>query len=316
MSNFYVPPQGLFFRLLGYASNHVLVSRTHQDPEVTQHNVGDVHPDQFFQLLHGTGNHAGLYAIKGRVSGKVLWSRTSPDPNIGHIDGDGKYEDNWFKLEIGTGHHASGFRLFNPSSDTVLVSRTTFAPYVTNHHSSAVYDDQYFSFLFEDMVIDRVVYHVDKGKILASVPLVIADQTLENDSDEPQTMEFSVNETQEESSTFEYALGFTITIGASGKAGIPFVAEGEISVEASNSHNFTWGTTTTNSKSYTARLPVTARPHTVVRATSSVTRSTIDIPITVYSKSVSTGLEVKTEGKYTGVTTWNLRHSVSQDDED
>ena len=90
----YIPPQGLSFRIVGYASQCAIYSRNKPDPTVSHFNISHgVYPDQWFTLLHGTGNHAGLYAIKGLASGKVLYSRKSPDPRVGHIDGDGKYGD-------------------------------------------------------------------------------------------------------------------------------------------------------------------------------------------------------------------------------
>lgn len=89
----YIPPRGIYFRLLGYVSQYVIFSRNTQEPEVGHHPVGGDYSDQYFELLPGSGDHAGLYAIRGKVSGKVLFSRNGPDPNVGHITGDGYYGD-------------------------------------------------------------------------------------------------------------------------------------------------------------------------------------------------------------------------------
>lgn len=90
----YIPPQGLYFRLTGQESQHVLYSRRGPSPELW-HYKGGQYEDQLFTLIHGTGSRAGLYAIKGKHSGKVLYSRTSPEPCVGHVDGDGKYNDKY-----------------------------------------------------------------------------------------------------------------------------------------------------------------------------------------------------------------------------
>ena len=92
-STFYVPPQGLRFRLVGYVSQCAIFSRNHREPYVGHYSVshGD-YPDQWFTLLHDSAGHPGRYAIKGEVTGKVLFSR-SQSPPVGHIEGDGKYED-------------------------------------------------------------------------------------------------------------------------------------------------------------------------------------------------------------------------------
>lgn len=93
----YIPPRGIFFRLIGYESHYVIFSRTDRSPQVG-HTLADLIPyqgsdDQLFELIHGTGDRAGLYAIKGKASGKVLYSRSGPDPNVYHVDGNGAYND-------------------------------------------------------------------------------------------------------------------------------------------------------------------------------------------------------------------------------
>ncbi|KAH9479675.1 hypothetical protein JR316_0008270 [Psilocybe cubensis] len=314
MPDLYIPPEKFYFRLLGYSSNLVLFSRDTFEPYVWHYHMGPEYDDQLFQLIHGTGEYAGQYAIKSKKTGKVLFSRPSPNPTIGHIEGDGKYRDNWFKFEVGSGTFSTFFRIVCPSNSLAWVSRTTRDPQVANYNSTGEkYADQYFSFIFEDTIIDHVEYHVDQGKILSSTPIVIATQSLKNDTDTSQTSEASINVSTQETSTFQFAQGFSIKVGATFTTGVPFIAEGKISTEITSTSTFTWGSSTTTSKAYTARFPVTAPAHTVVRAISSVTRSDLDIPITVYSKSKETGVEVKTEGRYYGVTTWDLRHTVSQD---
>lgn len=89
----YIPPHGIYFRLLGYVSQNVIFSRTSQSPEVGQISVQNENNDQYFTLIHGTGSRKGKYAIKSKVSHNVLFSRESPSPKVGHIGGDGKYDD-------------------------------------------------------------------------------------------------------------------------------------------------------------------------------------------------------------------------------
>lgn len=93
MSTFYIPPEGLRFRLVGYVSQCAIFSRNDPEPHVYHYNVsnGDF-PDQWFTLLHGSEKRSGQYAIKGGASGKVLFCR-GWHPTVGHIEGDGVYDD-------------------------------------------------------------------------------------------------------------------------------------------------------------------------------------------------------------------------------
>lgn len=95
-----------------------------------------------------------------------------------------------------------------------LVSRTHREPYLWNHPKDEIFADQHFSFVFEDMKIEKIEYDLKLGKIISSTPLVLANQTLKNDSSHEQEMSFQLSETVSQTSTFEYALGFTISIGA------------------------------------------------------------------------------------------------------
>lgn len=313
MPALYIPPQEISFRLLGCNSNKYLYSRPSNDPTFFHYGDGP-YADQWWQLLPGTGNKAGYYAIKSKCTGKVIWSRNSPEPKIGHIDSNGGYDDNWFKLEVGTGKNANYFRLRNYHSDTVLFSRSQNDPTLWNYPGNGgVYDDQYFTFLFEDMEISRIAYRLDQAKILSNTPEVIGSAVDRNRSTVNQTMEFSFSDTKTTSSSFDYTLGFAVTVGASGKVEIPFVAEGAVKVDVSNSHTFTWGSVTTESKVYATKFNVTAAPNSKITATATVTRSDLDVPFTLYSRSVATGYEVATEGIYRGVTFWNTQCDYTQE---
>ena len=91
-STFYIPPNGLAFRLLGYQSQFVLFSRN-KEPEFFHHPVSDDYSDQYFTLVHGTGKREGLFLVKSVATGKVMFSRTHAEPHVWHIAGDGQYDD-------------------------------------------------------------------------------------------------------------------------------------------------------------------------------------------------------------------------------
>lgn len=88
-----IPQEGEYFRLLNCASQHVLFFRADKEPYIDSHPVEEKKDDQLFSLLHGAGEHKGLYAIKNKVTGDVLFSRTHMLPNVGHIGGDGVWFD-------------------------------------------------------------------------------------------------------------------------------------------------------------------------------------------------------------------------------
>ncbi|KAI0315459.1 hemolytic lectin [Amylostereum chailletii] len=314
MSEIYIPPNGLYFRLLGYASQRVLFSRSHAEPQVWHHPVDSEYEDQYFTLIHGTGSRKGLYAIKSKRTGKVLFSRTLQDPNVWHVDGDGKYNDNWFELEPGKGQYAKTFRLLCPATNTVIFSRVGVDPEVYNYPGppNSIYADQHFSFRFEDMQIDKIEYDLKVGRIISSTPEILANQTLTNGSDREQEMKFELNRSETHTSTFEYGIGFTISVGATAKGGVPFIAEGELRIDTSVTNEWKFGEANSFTKTYTASFPVKAGPHETVRAVSTVNRGELEVPYTIHLRSKSTGFKVETKGKWHGVSTWDLRHTIEK----
>ncbi|KAK0209833.1 hypothetical protein IW262DRAFT_1281142 [Armillaria fumosa] len=306
----YIPPEGLYFRLTGVESQHVLYSRLGRSPEVWHYKGDSKSEDQLFTLIHGKGEQQGLYAIKGKKSGKVLYSRVSPDPQVGHVGEEEMDYDSWFDLEVGVGEHRKHFRIVCPASGEVLFSRTNKDPHFGNYTRTAYFDDQYFTMDFEDMIVKSVDYDVAQGKILTVTPHVLANQTLTNNSDDEQEMSFSFSETVTHTSKFEHTTGFTIEVGTEFSAGLPLVAEGKISVSVSHSNEFTFGTENTFSKTYTANFPVKAGPKKTVRGVSSVQEGTLEVPYTIHLASKSTGVWVETKGIWRGVSSWELRHDI------
>jgi hypothetical protein len=53
-TTFYVPPEGILFRIVGYASQCAIFSRNSPEPQVGHYNVSHGNfADQWFSLLHG-----------------------------------------------------------------------------------------------------------------------------------------------------------------------------------------------------------------------------------------------------------------------
>lgn len=310
ISDLYIPPESIRFRLVGYLSQHAIFSRTHALPEVWHYPASEDYPDHWFTLLHGSGNHSGLYAIKSQNTGKVLFSR-NPGPTVGHIEGDGRYEDNWFRIEPGPGQYSSYFRLITPSQGKALVSRLSPDPTFSNSSSNEFHTGQLFSFFWEEMNINRVDFKLDAGSILTSTPITLGEQVLTNNSDTEREMSFSVEKSVSNSSTFQYNTGFRPTIGTEFSVGIPVITEGRFTVEASSANTWTWGKMSSYTIQYTATPIIKVDSRKTVRVASVVNQGTIEVPYNMYLSSKRTGVKVEMSGTWRGVSSWDLRHSIT-----
>lgn len=54
-----------------------------------------------------------------------------------------------------------------------------------------------------------------------------------------------------------------------------------------------------------------ASPYTKVRAVSTVNKGVLEVPYTMYLSSKSTGATTESKGIWRGVSTWDLRHTIS-----
>lgn len=54
-----------------------------------------------------------------------------------------------------------------------------------------------------------------------------------------------------------------------------------------------------------------ASPYTKVRAVSTVNKGVLEVPYTMYLSSKSTGATTESKGIWHGVSTWDLRHTIT-----
>jgi len=310
MTKPYIPPQGIYFRLLGVDSNRVLFSRTSQEPNVSSRPVNEKNEDQLFELIPSVDKDASpdTYLIKAKASQMFLYSRYRPVPRIGH-NNEGDKAKNWFKLDFGTGKHASHFRLIGQQTYTAIASRRDNKPYLMNFPESSkyygqYYEDQYFSFLFEDLNVVGVSFNLGSAQPVPSVPFDVAHKKGNNTSSGVQKITFSDSQKQTRTTTFEYTEGFNIAAGTAFKTSIPFIADSGLKVDASKTTTLKWGNSIVQDDTYTFSFEITVPAHTCVEAVARVTYTIVDVPYTVTLMSPSTKQQTTSQGILKGIRKW------------
>lgn len=302
MTTKYIPPQKIYFRLLGVDSNRVLVSRTSQQPNVTSHPVDKKNEDQFFELIPVNNLGSDIYyLIKAKASKMFLHSRYKPNPRIGHND-DGDKAKNWFKLEFGTGKHAFHFRLVSYATHTVISSLPSRLENVPDHIKI---DYQYYSFLFEDLDIVDVSYDLGSAQPVPSPSFDVAFQKGNNPSKSATIkMTFKDTKKQTRSTTFEYTDGFSIAAGTAFKTGIPFIADSGLKLDTSNTKSFKWAESIVQEDMFDFSFEVTIPPEKCVKAVAKVTYTIVNVPYTVTLRSPSTNQTTTSQGILKGIRKW------------
>lgn len=297
-----VPPERVYFRLHGNYSSRVLFSRYSPNPTFGHSVVDNERDDQLWSLIPIVTQYGQFWHIKNKFSGRVLstWNSEANDTNNDLTDSAAKskfvYRGKGPNVFYINSEMAARDRLM----PWALFSRLGPQPEVG---SSMIIEENIheFSFLLEGMTIYRIEYHLDRWQLLSSAPSHMPSQTFTNNTDLNQIAEFTFSETRTSTYTFDHTHGFGITVGTKGKIGIPFVAEGEISMEGTTTHSWSFGSEISETATFGTRFPVEARPGQTVTAIASISRSVMDVPWTIYTKHVETGFEVETHGIFHGV---------------
>lgn len=297
-----VPPEKVYFRLHGNYSGRVLFSRYSPSPTFGHSVVDNARDDQLWSLLPITTQYGQFWHIKNKITGRVLstWHSAANDTNDDLSDPAARSKF----VSRGKGPNVffinSEMALRDRLMFWALFSRLGPQPEVG---SSVISEDNIheFSFLLEGMTIYRIEYHLDRWKLLSSTPSSMPSQTFTNNTDLNQIAEFSFSESRTSTYSFEHTHGFGITVGTKGSIGIPFVAGGEVSMEGTTTHSWSFGSEISEQATFGTNFTVEARPGQTITAIAAISRSVMDIPWTIYTKHVDTGFEVETHGIFHGV---------------
>ena len=161
----------------------------------------------------------------------------------------------------------------------------------------------------EEMTFRGIAYDLDEAEISPPELVVVGNQTLTNNSPLEQTMSFAVNQTIQETSSFQRTVGIEVQVGRELEVSIPFLtASGSISI--TTGIEWTTGKSVTRSDSFTATFPVTVEPYGVYTATASVSKSTLSVPYVMFFESNETGAIRESRGTWSGVAYWGLDYEV------
>jgi len=160
-----------------------------------------------------------------------------------------------------------------------------------------------------DVPLINVSFKLDEGKVLSNTPAVIAQSTLPNTTSVEQSMSFSVTKSVTEESTFEKSAGVSLTVGTSFECGIPFVSNGEVSLELTASGSWTWGEAKSISTEVQATFPVVVPPNKQIECKAVLTKSKLTVPYVLTFGDGSTET-----GTWFGVSAWNLREELTESD--
>jgi len=133
----------------------------------------------------------------------------------------------------------------------------------------------------KDYEVIAMEYHVDKAKITPLRPTAVGGEEINNQGSSDQSVAMSISETVSETMSFSHSAGVSVTVGTEFSVGVPFLAEGKVSMEMSASYDFSYGTETSVEKSLQAEFTCVgaAKKRTVCGAV--LVKDQVSIPYTM-----------------------------------
>lgn len=128
-------------------------------------------------------------------------------------------------------------------------------------------------------------------------------ETVHNNTAQTQTSSITGSVSVSETSGWSDTLGFKVGVSTSFKTGVPFIAEGKVTVSVEVSNTYTWNNSTTTTKTWGFNTPVSVPANSSVSAVVSASRSTIVVPYAqIVILEFKSGVKVKAriDGKYKG----------------
>ena len=160
---------------------------------------------------------------------------------------------------------------------------------------------------------DSISYQIDQAQISQLPPDEITTKEVNNrNGTGSPSITFTASKTVTETTSFTHTTGASITIGTDFKTGIPFVAEGKVSVKATASYEYKYGTQKSVSRSREATYTCPGVPRRNTVCTARLHYNKVDVPYTMVLKHKSKGCTCESKGIFTGVASTDMKMDVME----
>lgn len=172
----------------------------------------------------------------------------------------------------------------------------------------------------EELVLERSIYDVNfrlmDARIYSESILTMATGEAANATREPNVVELRFSFVESTSSTWNTTLSATVGVTTTFKSGVPFIAQGEITVSTEFTGAYEWGTTRTEERTVETTYTIVVPPMSAVSVRMLASRGSCDVPFSYYQsdKLYDGTFETfyKLDGIYTGVNSYDFRYETHE----
>ncbi|KAF4210554.1 hypothetical protein CNMCM8980_010028 [Aspergillus fumigatiaffinis] len=225
---------------------------------------------------------------------------------------DGGGPSQWFELVPGTGRYKGCFAIrqsrnfiHSPLGEGSL--KVAYQPY---YHTAL--PEEYFSFVFEDTEVYKIDFNLANATTTGNTKRRAFEQKVSNGGSTDATMKLDLKQSKAVTGSFNRSHGFSIELKSKLKVkSVPWIGpEGEFELNGKTEHNWTFGETNTWTESIGFEVSTVVPPKHICIGKGIFKKDEMSVPVKIYSRSKSTGVDAITEAVYTGVAVWGYTYTI------
>ena len=135
----------------------------------------------------------------------------------------------------------------------------------------------------EGFDLDRVEYDLNGAVVSEQPPSSVGKKIIRNRSSYSQSTKYTVSRTVTEISSFQHTAAWTsVSVGTTSSTGVPFIAQGEISVSVTASYEYFAGTENSEERTVKAEFACVGARYQVTECDAIMFSDQINVPYTRY----------------------------------
>ncbi|KAL5249101.1 hypothetical protein ACHWQZ_G018063 [Mnemiopsis leidyi] len=174
--------------------------------------------------------------------------------------------------------------------------------------------DEYLPVRNSKWELEKVVYNLEESRLTKYTPEKVGEQHIDNTvGTTSQSTSFVVEETVTETSYFAHSADASVTVGTQFSAGVPYMADGEISIDVTASYGYSWGEEKSVQKKMAATYNCVAPAGKAVNCRALLHKARIEVPYTQVWKHKWKECSQEVSGSFKEVSAVNLQLDITEE---
>ena len=161
---------------------------------------------------------------------------------------------------------------------------------------------------------ESIKYSINDGKVHLRPPMELGRQIIDNRAGNTNpSIDFTISKSVTETESFTHTAGLSLTVGTEFKTGIPFLAEGKISLSVTASYEFSYGKEKSVTKTKSAKYACIAAVGKTTTCTATLRMAEINVPYIMTVRHKKKGCKCTSKGFFRRVSSTNMHLHITEE---